>query len=176
MSLVVQWLRLHTPKAGDLGSMPGQGTKIPRDANESSHVATKELIGRLMILRPATKTCPSQINKTTLHRSHCFIRAWPFISGGFQFFQWLWILACSEMIHFSCLAFTVLFQREKSFNPSSLQKLILVSLLHLPSKEFSTTMSGSSVHPEKHKSQKIKNKENKSLHESHIYKKSCLTE
>ena len=93
MSPVVQWLRLHTPKTGDLGSMPDQRTKIPRDANESSHATTKERIGRLMILRPATKTRPSQINKTTLHRSHCFIGAWQLILGGFQFFQWLWILA-----------------------------------------------------------------------------------
>ena len=28
-SLVVQWLRLHAPNAGCLGSIPGQGTKIP---------------------------------------------------------------------------------------------------------------------------------------------------
>ena len=28
-SLVVQWLRLHAPNAGGLGSIPGQGTKIP---------------------------------------------------------------------------------------------------------------------------------------------------
>ena len=26
-SLVVQWLRLHTPKAGSLGLMPGHGTR-----------------------------------------------------------------------------------------------------------------------------------------------------
>ena len=26
-SLVVQWLKLHTPNAGDLGSIPGQGTR-----------------------------------------------------------------------------------------------------------------------------------------------------
>ena len=26
-SLVVQWLRLHTPNAGGLGSIPGQGTR-----------------------------------------------------------------------------------------------------------------------------------------------------
>ncbi|TEA33613.1 hypothetical protein DBR06_SOUSAS3910181, partial [Sousa chinensis] len=26
-SLVVQWLRLHAPKAGGLGSIPGQGTR-----------------------------------------------------------------------------------------------------------------------------------------------------
>ena len=28
-SLVVQWLRLHTPNAGGTGSILGQGTKIP---------------------------------------------------------------------------------------------------------------------------------------------------
>ena len=27
--LVVQWLKLHSPNAGDTGSIPGQGTKIP---------------------------------------------------------------------------------------------------------------------------------------------------
>ena len=27
ISLVVQWLRLHAPKAGGLGSIPGQGTR-----------------------------------------------------------------------------------------------------------------------------------------------------
>ena len=27
-SLVVQWLRLHIPKAGDLDSIPGQGTRF----------------------------------------------------------------------------------------------------------------------------------------------------
>ena len=26
-SLVVQWLRLHTPNTGGLGSIPGQGTR-----------------------------------------------------------------------------------------------------------------------------------------------------
>ena len=28
-SLVVQWLRLRTPNAGDTGSIPDRGTKIP---------------------------------------------------------------------------------------------------------------------------------------------------
>ena len=27
--LVVQWLRLSAPSAGDMGSFPGQGTKLP---------------------------------------------------------------------------------------------------------------------------------------------------
>ena len=28
-SLVVQWLKLHTFRAGSTGSIPGEGTKIP---------------------------------------------------------------------------------------------------------------------------------------------------
>ena len=32
ISLVVQWLRLCTPKAEDMGSVTGQGTKIPHAA------------------------------------------------------------------------------------------------------------------------------------------------
>ena len=31
-SLAVQWLRLQASTAGDMGSIPGQGTKIPRAA------------------------------------------------------------------------------------------------------------------------------------------------
>ena len=30
-SLVVQWLRFHASKAGDVGSIPGCETKIPHD-------------------------------------------------------------------------------------------------------------------------------------------------
>ena len=51
-SLVVQWLRLHAPKAEGLGSIPGQGTrfnmpqlrvhmlhlKVPHAATKKSHV------------------------------------------------------------------------------------------------------------------------------------------
>ena len=34
-SLVIQWLRLHAPKAGGPGSIPGQGTR-GRMSNEGS--------------------------------------------------------------------------------------------------------------------------------------------
>ena len=40
-SLVVQWLRFHTFTAGDLGSIPGQGTKIPC-ASGNSHKTNKQ--------------------------------------------------------------------------------------------------------------------------------------
>ena len=48
-SLVVQWLRLSTPSAGDLGSTPGEGTR--------SHMP------QLKILCAARKSWWSQINK-----------------------------------------------------------------------------------------------------------------
>ena len=48
-SLVVQWLRLHAPNAGSLGSIPGWGTR--------SHMP------QLKILHEATNTQHSQINK-----------------------------------------------------------------------------------------------------------------
>ena len=34
-SLVVQWLRLHAPNTGGMGSIPGQGTKIPCAATKT---------------------------------------------------------------------------------------------------------------------------------------------
>ena len=48
-SLAVQWLRLHAPNAGGLGSIPGQGTR--------------SLMPKLKIPRAATKTQHSQIKK-----------------------------------------------------------------------------------------------------------------
>ena len=48
-SLVVQWLRLHTPNAGGQGSIPGQGTR--------SHMS------QLKILHAATNIWWSQMNK-----------------------------------------------------------------------------------------------------------------
>ena len=47
-SLVVQWIRLRTPNAGGLGSIPGHGT--------GSHMS------QLTILYASTKTQHSQIN------------------------------------------------------------------------------------------------------------------
>ena len=41
-SLVVQWLRLHAPNAGDLSSIPGQGTRFPHAATKSAHDATED--------------------------------------------------------------------------------------------------------------------------------------
>ena len=55
ISLVTQWLRLHAPNAGGLGSIPGQGTRSHMHAaTKSSHATTKE--ADLLQLRPrATK-------------------------------------------------------------------------------------------------------------------------
>ena len=39
--LVVQWLRLLAPTAGDLGSIPGQGTRSPTPQLQISHATTK---------------------------------------------------------------------------------------------------------------------------------------
>ena len=47
-SLVVQWLKVHTPNAGGLGSIPDQGTR--------SHLVQLNILN-------ATKTWYSQINK-----------------------------------------------------------------------------------------------------------------
>ena len=41
-SLVVQWLRLHTPNAGGPGSIPGQ---IPRATTKSSHATAEDATG-----------------------------------------------------------------------------------------------------------------------------------
>ena len=72
-SLVVQWLRLHTPNAGGQGSIPGQGTRshmlqlrahMPQPKNP--HLATKRkhmLQWRTKILCAATKIQYSQLNK-----------------------------------------------------------------------------------------------------------------
>ena len=55
-SLVVPWLRLHTPSAGDLGCIPGQGIR--------SHVLQlkRHSMPQLKILCAATKTC-TYLNK-----------------------------------------------------------------------------------------------------------------
>ncbi|TEA42071.1 hypothetical protein DBR06_SOUSAS23010015, partial [Sousa chinensis] len=41
-SLVVQWLRLHAPNAGGLGSIPGQGTRARMPQLKSPHATSKE--------------------------------------------------------------------------------------------------------------------------------------
>ena len=42
-SLVVQWIRLHTPNAGGQGSIPGQGTRSHvHAATKSSHATAEE--------------------------------------------------------------------------------------------------------------------------------------
>ena len=43
-SLVVQWLGLHAPSAGDPGSIPGQGTRSHRPQLKSLYAASKDLV------------------------------------------------------------------------------------------------------------------------------------
>ena len=40
MTLVVQWLRPHTPNAGGMGSIPGGRTKVPYATRHSQHTHT----------------------------------------------------------------------------------------------------------------------------------------
>ena len=58
-SLVVQWLRIHAPNAGSLGSLPAQAIR--------SHMPELKVFHRLQqivkILHVATKTWCSQINE-----------------------------------------------------------------------------------------------------------------
>ena len=63
-SLVVQWLRLHTPKAGGLGSVPGLGT---RSYMPQRRVHTPQL----KIPRATTKTPSSQINESVFNIRWC---------------------------------------------------------------------------------------------------------
>ena len=42
-SLVVQWLRLHAPHVKGIGSIPGQGTKIPHTTQCSQKQTNKKL-------------------------------------------------------------------------------------------------------------------------------------
>ena len=53
-SLVVQWLRLHAPNAGGLGSIPGQGT-------ESHMTQLRVRMLQLKILHAATKIPHAQL-------------------------------------------------------------------------------------------------------------------
>ena len=54
---MVQWFRLHTPNAGDLGLIPDQGTRSHMLQLKISHDTTK-------ILHAATETRCNQKNKT----------------------------------------------------------------------------------------------------------------
>ena len=42
-SQAVQWLKLHTPKAGSMGSIPGWGTKILHAAQRSKKEREREI-------------------------------------------------------------------------------------------------------------------------------------
>ena len=69
-SLVVQWLRLWSPNAGNLHSIPGQGSRFHMLQLKSSHVQLRILMLQLRIRllqlkipHATAKTLCSQINK-----------------------------------------------------------------------------------------------------------------
>ena len=43
---MVLWLGLHIPRAGGLGSVPGQGTRLHMLKLQSLHATTKDLVCR----------------------------------------------------------------------------------------------------------------------------------
>ena len=47
ISMVVQWLRLHTSNAGAAGSVPGRGTKIPQGVEPDQKKKKILLDGRI---------------------------------------------------------------------------------------------------------------------------------
>ena len=61
-SLLVQWLTLHAPNAGDQGSIPGQGTR-------SHMLQLRARMPQLKIPQAATETRHSQINKCLKKKS-----------------------------------------------------------------------------------------------------------
>ena len=54
--MVVQWLRLHTPTAGDLGSIPGEGTESHMNPTETQvRVHMPQLKTRVQLRPSAAK-------------------------------------------------------------------------------------------------------------------------
>ena len=62
-SLVVQWLRLHTPNAGGEGWIPGQGTRYHMPQLRAHVPQLKILHAAMKIPRATTKTRCKQIDK-----------------------------------------------------------------------------------------------------------------
>ena len=86
-SLVVQWLRLHTPNAGHLGSVPGWGAGSRMPQLKILHMATK-------ILRAAAKTQRGQIiiiiNTILKEKEEYDLRKQNTQQGGFLTTRQLW--------------------------------------------------------------------------------------
>ena len=69
ISLAVQWLRLYTPKAEDIGLIPGQGTMIPHGVprgqiNKYSSAFNKNQKRLLKILCYTSYNCHIQLLQT----------------------------------------------------------------------------------------------------------------
>ena len=74
-SLVVQWVRLCTPNAGELGSIPGRGTRSRvHAANKSLHATTKKFPhATTKIPSATTKTRCSQNKQTNKYINKYFL-------------------------------------------------------------------------------------------------------
>ena len=62
-SLVIQWLKLHDPRAGGLGSIPGQGTRSHMLQLKIARAATKNGNNKFL------KSCMSQWTYTKIWHS-----------------------------------------------------------------------------------------------------------
>ena len=69
---MVQWFRFCLPNAGDMGSIPGQGTKIPHSVEHLSLGAiTRERLGVAIKTQHSQKKKKKK-KKTNLYTNHYY--------------------------------------------------------------------------------------------------------
>ena len=54
---MVQWLRLHVSTSGGMGSIPGQGTKIPCAAPQGQKIKKSSFFYEMMIIIKGSGAC-----------------------------------------------------------------------------------------------------------------------
>ena len=95
---MAQWLRLRTPNAWSLGSIPGQGTRFPRVKTKVStcHNWRKSYISlrRLKIPSAVTKTWHSQRNKYIYILKASSLKTLVLFGEKYLFYIWIWISFC----------------------------------------------------------------------------------
>ena len=93
-SLVVQWVRLHAPKAGGLGSTPGRGTRSHVHATtKSPHAATNRSS------MPKRKSHTAKISKINV-----FKKEWKYMGQKEDCpIEWIDLIKKQDLfLHFSC--------------------------------------------------------------------------